>query len=264
MINFFRRIRNVPAGKAGKMADDNRPLKYARYAVGEIILVVIGILIALQINNWNEQRKERIQEKIFLKRFDAELNTNLENILTAISLNKSRIHRAEFLLRTINRPELVLDSSSYFMKSIEHAGYTNIPLISDNAFEELKSSGNLSLIRNETLRAALQKYYSWTTNEGQYNFLQQDIQLNYFHLKQGIFTTSQVIDMGDYFISKNYSSTEAKETFERMMNKSEFLKFIPYIIQNKLMVGNSYDYIHDQAKALKLLLKAELDKKNED
>ena len=49
MINFFRKIRK-------KMADDNKPLKYMRYAVGEIILVVIGILIALQINTWNENR----------------------------------------------------------------------------------------------------------------------------------------------------------------------------------------------------------------
>ncbi len=50
MIPFFRKIRK-------KMADDNKPLKYMRYAVGEIALVVIGILIALQINTWNENRK---------------------------------------------------------------------------------------------------------------------------------------------------------------------------------------------------------------
>ena len=56
MITVFRKIRNLPAGKAGKMADDNRPVKYMRYAIGEILLVVIGILIALQVNNWNEER----------------------------------------------------------------------------------------------------------------------------------------------------------------------------------------------------------------
>jgi hypothetical protein len=49
MINFFRKTRK-------KMADDNRPLKYMRYAIGEILLVVIGILIALSINNWNQSR----------------------------------------------------------------------------------------------------------------------------------------------------------------------------------------------------------------
>ena len=52
MINFFRKIRK-------QFADDNKPLKYLRYAIGEIVLVVIGILIALQINNWNEEKKEQ-------------------------------------------------------------------------------------------------------------------------------------------------------------------------------------------------------------
>ena len=53
MIPFFRRIRK-------KMADDNKPLKYMRYAIGEIVLVVVGILIALQINNRNEKRKAEL------------------------------------------------------------------------------------------------------------------------------------------------------------------------------------------------------------
>ena len=50
MINFFRKIRK-------KMADDSKPMKYLRYAIGEILLVVIGILIAIQINNWNMYKK---------------------------------------------------------------------------------------------------------------------------------------------------------------------------------------------------------------
>ena len=50
MIPFFRKIRK-------KMADDNKPIKYLRYAIGEIALVMIGILLALQVNNWNENRK---------------------------------------------------------------------------------------------------------------------------------------------------------------------------------------------------------------
>ena len=60
MINFFRKIRydlmekNPPAGRAGKTG------KYLKYAVGEIVLVVIGILIALSINNWNQHRNNRV------------------------------------------------------------------------------------------------------------------------------------------------------------------------------------------------------------
>lgn len=52
MIPFFRKIRK-------KMADDNKPLQYIRYAIGEIVLVVIGILIALSVNNWNNHRIEK-------------------------------------------------------------------------------------------------------------------------------------------------------------------------------------------------------------
>ena len=52
MIPFFRKIRKT-------LADDDKPIKYLRYAIGEIVLVVIGILIALQINNANENRKDK-------------------------------------------------------------------------------------------------------------------------------------------------------------------------------------------------------------
>ncbi len=59
MINFFRKKRK-------KMADDNKALKYTRYAIGEIVLVVIGILIALSINNWNEHRKIKNEEQVLI------------------------------------------------------------------------------------------------------------------------------------------------------------------------------------------------------
>lgn len=67
MINFFRRIRK-------KLADDNQFLKYSRYAIGETVLVVFGILIALQINSWNEQRKLK-------KRFDLGMTEVYKNFL---------------------------------------------------------------------------------------------------------------------------------------------------------------------------------------
>jgi len=59
MINFFSKIRK-------KLADDNKPLKYMRYAIGEIVLVMVGILLALQVNNWNEGQKERLLENEIL------------------------------------------------------------------------------------------------------------------------------------------------------------------------------------------------------
>lgn len=66
MIKFFRKIRQnlLSEGKTGK---------YFKYAIGEIVLVVIGILLALQINNWNEDRKQDIEQKALLKKFSQDL-----------------------------------------------------------------------------------------------------------------------------------------------------------------------------------------------
>ena len=66
------------------MADDNKPWKYMRYAIGEIVLVVIGILIALQINNWNENRKSNTKEKNLLIELKTNLQTNVKNLNTDI------------------------------------------------------------------------------------------------------------------------------------------------------------------------------------
>ena len=83
MINFFRRIRK-------KMADDNRPLKYMRYAIGEIVLVVIGILIALQINNWNEERKDKEKTSRLLKEAHKELVYNIKQSSSVIDYYRKK------------------------------------------------------------------------------------------------------------------------------------------------------------------------------
>ena len=81
MIPFFRRIRK-------KMADDNRPLKYARYAIGEIVLVVIGILIALQINTWNEENKKQNEVNEYLTNLLREFKINQEDLKTNVAYHE--------------------------------------------------------------------------------------------------------------------------------------------------------------------------------
>ena len=87
MIKFFRNIRKnlLSQGKTGK---------YVKYAIGEIILVVIGILIALQINNLNEQRKQHNQEQDYLSALKREFENNLIEVDRAIKLNASLLKNA--------------------------------------------------------------------------------------------------------------------------------------------------------------------------
>ena len=103
MIPFFRKIRK-------KMADDNRPLKYARYAVGEIILVVIGILIALQINTWNADKEARKLEFLTLAELKKNIETDLESMdLMKTSLN-SRIRACELMIHSLSSDHPYHDS----------------------------------------------------------------------------------------------------------------------------------------------------------
>ena len=254
MPHIFKNIRR-------KLAAQNKALAYLRYAIGEIFLVVIGILIALQVNNWNEARKDRIQERKFLNNLDAELKTDLYNISSAISANQSRKERAEFLLKTKDHPQLAEDSSSHFVQSIEYAGYTYNPLISNNTFEEIKSSGKLSLIRNDKLRAELQQYYSWSSDRGQYNFIKQDIELRYLHAQQGILSAREQINMGSYSgDTVKYSPAEAEKAYERMMKKTAFLSIMPNIIQSQIRFGENEKYAKGRAIHLISMIEDELGK----
>ena len=72
MINFLRRIRR-------DMIKENKTSIYLIYAVGEVVLVVFGILIALQINNWNENQKTKKLELVFLENLQTDLEVDISN-----------------------------------------------------------------------------------------------------------------------------------------------------------------------------------------
>uniref|UniRef100_UPI0030DA5AE8 DUF6090 family protein n=1 Tax=uncultured Planktosalinus sp. TaxID=1810935 RepID=UPI0030DA5AE8 len=82
MIQFFRKIRQ-------KLLSENKFSKYLIYAIGEIILVVIGILIALQINNWNEGRKDEIRASNYINRISEDLDRSINRSESLAKLNKS-------------------------------------------------------------------------------------------------------------------------------------------------------------------------------
>ena len=193
-----------------------------------------------------------------LVRMEADVNTDIENITNSILANKNRMQRAEFLMASVNQPKLAEDSATYFIQSIEYAGYTNNPIVADNTFEEIKSSGKLSLIRNDKLRSVIQEYYSWTSERSQYNFILQDNQLSYLHQRRGILSPQQQINMGSFTPTEHYSPTEAKLVYERMMGKTGFLESLPFIIQTQVRTGESFESIKQQAIDLKTMIEKEL------
>ncbi|WP_166966814.1 DUF6090 family protein [Yeosuana marina] len=129
MIKFFRKIRQ-------NLLSEGKTRSYLKYAIGEIVLVVIGILIALQINNWNEERKIKQKETIVLK----ELLTSINSDLTAY-----KIHTEPSLERKANGIDSLIAyifDKREIKNSIFINFYTNMSLnvfmqFDDGPFEDL-------------------------------------------------------------------------------------------------------------------------------
>ena len=148
MLPFFRKIRY-------RLAKDNQFFKYSRYAIGEIVLVVIGILIALQINNWNTDRKNRKLEKETLSNLKVDLIIQEEIIQRHLNYEKHFLLKVDSALSMINSKieirkfETLLDSLSRRLTFVSNTV----------TFENMGLEGNISIISNSDLRKELRKYY---------------------------------------------------------------------------------------------------------
>ena len=193
MINFFRKIRK-------KMADDNKPLKYARYAIGEIILVVIGILIALQVNIWNEDRKESLIINNVLFEIKEDLIQDKAELERAIEI---RTEDFDAQKRIIN----VLETNRNFNKNIRSdLGRIHLArnVFSGSKGYELLKELNLGSLKDKKLRILLTRYYerdiAWVHREYEDDKLEfENFWLPYvrIHFKEWEF--------GDYAIPHDYS-----------------------------------------------------------
>ena len=150
MIKFFRKIRQnlLSEGKTGK---------YLKYAIGEIILVVIGILIALQINNWNNTIQQGKLERKYLTELKTNLTFDLKDIQFNIDFNESRLTSNEITLRYLNKEINYADSLQYHFGNLI---FTTRTLPNNSTYENLKSRG-LEIISNDSLRQQITKLYSY-------------------------------------------------------------------------------------------------------
>ncbi|MDW7690221.1 DUF6090 family protein [Flammeovirgaceae bacterium SG7u.111] len=148
MINLFRKYRRGMLGK-GNIS------QYLLYAIGEIALVVIGILIALQINNWNEERKAKRLEIELVE----EVSTGLKSDLADVELNLNTLER-----RIVNQSKLIdwlendqpfHDSLSFYLKNMYSYSFFSV---NEGPYETLKQYG-MRRIKNDSLRNQIANLY---------------------------------------------------------------------------------------------------------
>ena len=146
MLPFFRKIRY-------KLAENNKFFKYSRYAIGEIVLVVVGILIALFINNWNEERKERIEEKELLEDLKQDLESNME--LLSQNWSKESFRSSTIILEVLKNKTPYHDSlSKHFHLSRVFSDLS----MSTSSYEALKNKG-LEIVSSKPLRKKIINHF---------------------------------------------------------------------------------------------------------
>ena len=151
MIKFFRKIRQ-------NLLMENKTGKYFKYAFGEIILVVIGILIALQINNWNERRLTNEKEQQLLIALKQEVKQNLKELDTVIEINSNNIKGAGEFASILSPKETTLSEAqiaTYWNKAFRQEAIYRPSL---GVLNEAINSGNLSIIKNTQLRNILSSF----------------------------------------------------------------------------------------------------------
>jgi hypothetical protein len=152
MIKIFRLFRQ-------RLLSENKFSKYLLYALGEIVLVVIGILIALQINTWNDTRKEKKLENEYYCRLLEDTKLDKEQISNLLELAENRLKASNasvrLLLKDIVNKKEVATQISLATKAIYSDFEPN-----NSAYEDLKSGANLNIIQDKSIIKALNRYFN--------------------------------------------------------------------------------------------------------
>lgn len=153
MFRFFRQLRKKGIG-------DGRVRRYMFYAIGEVALVVIGILLALQIDAWNTARVDRKKEILYLKEIRTNLKDDLNNVEYSIAFNREK----DSVITASLNAMLDAGSSLEAMLGISR----NMPILAEFsvytqnrvAFDNMLSAENIDLISEDSMRTELSAYYS--------------------------------------------------------------------------------------------------------
>ena len=150
MIQFFRKIRY-------NLIEQNKTGKYLKYAIGEIILVVIGILIALQINDWNAQKSRLKEEHRILQNIQQDVITDTLDLTRKIERAQHRIIQMDsvyFALKETDR----FTSNEFIQYAYSMAGGDTFN-VNSGTYDESLSASTLKYIRNDEVRQEVFEYY---------------------------------------------------------------------------------------------------------
>jgi len=223
MIKFFRHIRK-------SLLMENKTTKYFKYAIGEIVLVVIGILIALQINNWNQNRVSKLNEIKTLNQLNVDLKSNLIEIIELDSLMKIRSNAGKKILNHFKNNENVTDSLRYFF---ERFNGRNIFNNANTTYKNIENSKS-NIISNDSLR--MQITYIYETVFANIHHREQTLAEDHFKFyKMELFKNFKAGSVKLKVIDGQTLSINTPKDYKSLRKNEEYKTALIYAINFRLM-----------------------------
>lgn len=258
MIHFFRKIRQ-------RLWSQNQFSKYLLYALGEILLVVIGILIALRVNNWNETIKAVKTETLYLTNLTRDLRDQLETSETQIGYENQFYEASLSLLQDyINQDGLILDSAFFVKGTFLCARRTFI--VNDPTYTDLISSGNIKFITDDDKKDLIIKYYQYLEQterifQNNNNFLVDQAYVPVYN-RYGYFSIKALDNYvnkdSKYKISDDLSEqiNKLKELSRSVLTERDELELMNAISQRHLVTISNLNNLEELRKKTLALMEA--------
>jgi len=198
MIKFFRKIRY-------DLTEKNKTGKYLKYAIGEIVLVVIGILIALSINNWNQNRLNEDLESLYYKRLLDDVREEKYILEATINYsNKVYYHAKKAIAVFENSSDAEINPVENLIDMYQ-ASQLSDAYSASSTFQELIASGQINLIQNENLKNTLIRYYGADWSQTGVFILENKYRENLRGKMPDEIQTQIRLNCGDIYIKKGNS-----------------------------------------------------------
>jgi hypothetical protein len=253
MIKFFQRIRR-------KLISEGNSKRYLTYALGEIFLVMIGILLALQVNNWNEERKQRNLETQYLEQLTIDLANDTVYYNDKFSMYSGAYASVRKFIQEIYKTQ---ESREEIKKLLGYLDLSTDPLRTHNpTYLELTSTGNLGIIEPPALKSSISNYYrlneQFASQIEEFNATSNQLAVEALIIASG--TLKYVVQLGDD--PSAYNDNEWKYFNEPSSKEFQSLETLALIVQNRNNEFlNYFDQLNRNAKDLISKINEKLDNK---
>lgn len=152
----------------------------------ELAIVILGVFIGIEASNWNQSRRERVEERRYYAQLLDDLRTDQATLQQAIKLSARFDEAAERTLTAIRTGVVPRSETGQFAVRIHYAGFIFLPRATRRTYDELVSTGNLGLLRDPKAKAAIADYYETFEDSRQWDGLLRSQQDRYWDLTAGV------------------------------------------------------------------------------